>query len=194
MSHLHHPESNIFHYSRMLCAKGTFRPPSSDDRAQRTLGSNGQVWTPVQRVPDVQELELPEVPVVGVQRAHTVLVQDRGQVRIRDEVAARRDAPRGVGVGTQEAFFLPDRAAVGQSQQGLDVVQGVGWRKRAFEVGCVRGDPQLAHDGQPRQAEDLAAARAVGQESTGLAVKRAAFLGRVQKDVDVDRDAQGSSA
>ena len=45
----------------------------------------------VKRIADFEERELSKIRIISVKHVDSVLAQDRGEVRIRDEVAARRN-------------------------------------------------------------------------------------------------------
>lgn len=82
----------------------------------------------------MQEIELPEVAITGVQAHHPVLAQDGRQVRIGYEVATSRNLGRQGAVHAPEARQLANDSAMRQAGQGFDVFAGFVLRKGRREA------------------------------------------------------------
>jgi len=101
---------------------------------RRTAAGSGE------GVSHVERLELPEITVIGVQRADAVLEQDSCDVGVRDEIPANRCLARHALVGVQETVQLGDGTHVRQPEERGDVPEGFVRRQRCGEDARVRGD------------------------------------------------------
>ncbi len=101
---------------------------------RRTAAGSGE------GVSHVERLELPEITVIGVQRADAVLEQDGCDMGVRDEIPANRHLARHVLVGIYETVQLRHGTHVRQPEERGDVPEGFVRRQRCGEDARVRGD------------------------------------------------------
>lgn len=142
----------------------------------------------------VERLEFSEIAIVRVQRPDAVLEQDRGDVRVGDEIPADRDLTGHVLVRVDETVQFGHGACMGQPDQCRDVAERFVRRKRRGEDARVRGNAQIRHQRGPGQAEDLGAGGARFEEAAGASVTVARSIRRVKEYVHVEGVAHGLSA
>lgn len=87
---------------------------------------------------DLEEVELPEVPIDRVQPADAVLSEEGRQLGVRDEVAADREAGGHLTVDLKKSLPLREHAHARQAEEGLDVAQGIVGRERLGENSRMR--------------------------------------------------------
>jgi hypothetical protein len=92
-----------------------------------------------ERVPHLQEGELPEVRVRGVQPLDTVLAKQRGQVRVGNEIAADGERSGHLAVDQQKAFRFGEDPHPRQAQERLPIAQGFRRGERLGEDAGMRG-------------------------------------------------------
>jgi hypothetical protein len=86
-----------------------------------------------ERVPHLQEGELPEVRIRGLEPLDAVLAKQRGQVRVGNEIAADGERAAHLAVDLQKAFRFGEHPHPRQAQERLQIAQGFRRRVRLRE-------------------------------------------------------------
>jgi hypothetical protein len=141
---------------------------------------------------NVEEVELPEVPIDRVQSADPVLPEEGRKMGVGNEVAADGEVVGDGAIDVEKSLSLREDANTRQTEQGLDVAEGLGRRQRTSEDSGMSGDPQKGHGRGPRDAEEVRVLGALLEEGEGCRVLGAGCVRRVEEDVDVDRVAHAS--
>jgi len=95
------------------------------------LPSGGRLF---EGIGDLEEVELPEVPIDRVQPADAVLPEEGRQVGVRDEVAAHGEAGGHLTVDLKKSLPLREQAHARQAEEGLDVAEGIVGRERLARI------------------------------------------------------------
>lgn len=141
---------------------------------------------------DLEEVELPEVPIDRVQPADAVLPEEGRQLGVRDEVPADGEVGGYLTVDLKKSLPLREQAHARQAEQGLDVAEGIVGRKRLGENARVRGDAEKRDQRGAGDAEQVGVRGALLQEADGLGMLGAGCVRCVEEDVDVGRLAHSS--
>jgi len=141
---------------------------------------------------DLEEVELPEVPVDRVQPALAVLPEEGCQVGVGDEVAADREVGGHRTVDLKEPLLLREHAHARQAEEGLDVAEGIVGREGSGENSRMCGDAEKGNQRGLGDAEQVWVRGALLQEADGLRMLGAGRVRSVEEDVHVDRIAHSS--